>query len=120
MAYEQKTLLALTSNLVKSGLVIAATTVMAASAQADDVVTFKFTMSEVDNETGVADVYKRMSRLAKTECRKGASPILSNASIKWCAEDLLEQLVESADVPVLTHYHKSKSGPKSTFLAGLL
>lgn len=75
-------------------------------------ITSKFKMSELQKADGLEDVYSRLQKKAYSACRADQSTLAyTGASIKSCANDLISQFIESANVETLTAYHRAKTEP---------
>lgn len=119
MLIQQFTKLSEKSRLVNIALACAVTLTLGlttpVSAQAwensqvsKEVLKVKFSRAELSSPEGLSTIYLRLEKKAKRACRLGQNLDETGALISKsaCTENLLSQFVESADIDILTAYHK--------------
>lgn len=73
-------------------------------------VTVKFAKSELSQKDGVEAVYSKFEEKAKRFCKsEGYSLSYFEETLEDCISDLVNQFVDSADIDVMSAYHKAQS-----------
>jgi len=75
----------------------------------DRTVTVKFKTSELQSESGTEKVYTKIKKKAKSFCRADSySLYYRDETVQECADDLVEQFIDSANINTLTEFHLSQ------------
>lgn len=86
----------------------------------DRTVTVKFNLSDLEAENGVEKVYKKIKKRAKSYCRADRrSVIYLEQTVTQCANDLMNQFIENADIDSLIAFHLAKNPEAPIKMAAL-
>ena len=84
-------------------------TAIAGSAHANDQVQFRFNSYELETNNGTKVVYKRMKARALRACDGGNSKLSKARSVNACADNLLNEWVESVGNVRLEQLHATQN-----------
>lgn len=99
------------------GLIVVATSAIAPNAFAngpslvDKTVIIKFSLTELRTPNGSEKIYAKLEKRAMKFCRADKVTLrYLDQSLAQCADDLVDQFVQSANIAALTDYHRVQSG----------
>lgn len=88
------------------------------SPMVEKAVTVTFTMTDIRAPQGVKTVYSKLEKRAETFCKGDkASLKFLGQTIEQCADDLVSQFINSADIDALTALHTAKTRGETAKLA---
>jgi len=77
----------------------------------DKTVTVKFSLTELHAPEGSKKIYAKLKKRAMSFCRADKETLrYLDQSLAQCADDLVDQFVQSANIATLTDYHRVQSG----------
>jgi len=96
--------------LMMLGLSATPMSAFASSFTKERVITVSFKASDLQTETGKAEVYEMLLEKAVTTCKADLITLrVLGETVDECAKDLMEQFVESASIEPLAAYHAAQS-----------
>jgi len=76
----------------------------------DRTISVKFLSSDLAVNNGAQNVYAKLEKKAKSYCRRDSYSLsFLKQSHKECADDLLNQFIQSVNIPALNAYHLAQN-----------